>query len=305
MLNTRIIFQKNGHINIIHTHYPVKLVLKGALVDIIMKRILGLVLLIALVSQPLAESEIDTYVSHPGNIPNFHNFKTPQLEPGEKGNFMLEVHNRYGYQLENVSIISEIYHRADIDQSEVFESIPSNERPYISNKCLIINLEETCENNDKIELASFNLATIKVNETITLKFRIVSDEDTREGTYFVRFSMNFDYNGTSRIMQSRGHWNMEQWEEATSNVTDNYPGNINLDTLGVDGIIPDSSFGVKKPIPKWPLYILVSLTVVFAGLSVIFYLEEEGNYPELNKWLQKQRGKLNELRLRFKYRKGS
>ena len=82
---------------------------------------------------------------------------------------------------------------------------------------------------------------------------IVSDEETREGTYFVRFSMNFDYNGTSRIMQSRGHWNMEQWEAATSNVTDNYPGNINLDTLGVDGIIPDSSFGVKKPIPKWPL----------------------------------------------------
>ena len=60
-----------------------------------MKHILGLILLIALVSQPLAKSEIDTYVSHPGNIPNFHNFNTPQLEPGQKGNFVLDVHNRY------------------------------------------------------------------------------------------------------------------------------------------------------------------------------------------------------------------
>ncbi len=282
-----------------------KLVLKGALIDIIMRHILGFILLIALVSQPLVKSEIDTYVSHPGNIPNFHNFVTPQLEPGDENNFILDVHNRYEYQLGNVSITSEIYHRADIDESEAFENIPTSERPYISNKCLTINSEETCESNDKVEQATFSLATIQANETFTLKFKIVSDEDTREGTYFVRFSMSFDYNGTSRLMQSRGHWNMDLWEEATSNVTADSPGNINLDILGVDGIIPDSSFGVKKPIPKWPLYILVSLTIVFAGLSVIFYLEEEGNYPELNKWLQKQRGKFNELRLRFKYRKGS
>ena len=128
--------------------------------------------------------------------------------------------------------------------------------------------------------------------------------DTKEGTYFVRFSMNFDYNSTSRVIQSRGHWSMEQWENATTNVTEGSPGNINLDVLGVDGIIPDSSFGVKKPIPQWPLYVLITLTIVFAGMSVIFYLEEEGTYPELNKWLQKRRGKLNQLRLRLKYRKG-
>ena len=97
----------------------------------------------------------------------------------------------------------------------------------------------------------------------------------------------------------------EQWEEATTNVTEGSPGNINLEALEVDGIIPDSFFGVKKPIPKWPLYALITLTIIFASLSVIFYLEEEGNYPELNKWLQKQRGKLNELRLRLKYRKSS
>ena len=39
--------------------------------------------MIALLSQPLVKSEIDSYVSHPGNIPDFHNFSTPQLEPGE------------------------------------------------------------------------------------------------------------------------------------------------------------------------------------------------------------------------------
>ena len=144
-----------------------------------------------------------------------------------------------------------------------------------------------------------------MNTTISLEFRIITNEETKEGTYFVRFSMSFDLNETERLMQSRGHWSVDLWQEATTNVTEGTPGNINLEVLDVDGIIPDSSFGVKKPIPKWPLYVLITLTIVFAGLSVIFYLEEEGNYPGLNKWLQKQRGKLNELRLRLKYRKGS
>ena len=270
----------------------------------IMKRLWGFLLIVALISQPMGGGEIDDYVSHPGNIPDFHNFSTPQLEPGQEGDFSLDVHNRYGYSLDNAVIIAEIYHRADIDESESLDQISSNERPFVRETCWNQDEVENCVATADARKATFNIGTIASNETILLEFEIVSKEDTKEGTYFVRFSMNFDYNSTSRVMQSRGHWSMEQWENATTNVTEGSPGNINLDVLGVDGIIPDSSFGVKKPIPLWPLYVLITLTIVFAGLSVIFYLEEEGTYPELNKWLQKRRGKLNQLRLRLKYRKG-
>ena len=270
----------------------------------IMKRLWGFLLIVALISQPMGVGEIDDYVSHPGNIPDFHNFSTPQLEPGQEGDFSLDVHNRYGYSLDNVVIIAEIYHRADIDESESLDQISSNERPFVRETCWNQDEMENCVETADTRKATFNIGSIASNETILLEFEIVSKEDTKEGTYFVRFSMNFDYNSTSRVMQSRGHWSMEQWENATTNVTEGSPGNINLDVLGVDGIIPDSSFGVKKPIPLWPLYVLITLTIVFAGLSVIFYLEEEGTYPELNKWLQKRRGKLNQLRLRLKYRKG-
>jgi len=285
----------------------VKLVLKGALFDIIMKRLLGLIVMIALLSQPLVKSEIDSYVSHPGNIPDFHNFSTPQLEPGENGDFSLDVLNRYNETLENVIIEAEIYHRADIDESETLGNIPSNERPYISNTKWTSNLDETeaTQETSDTKKATYDIGELESNETITLEFRIKTKDDTKEGTYFVRLSMVFVHNDTERQMQSRGHWSMEHWEDATTDVPEGSPGNINLEVLGVDGIIPDSSFGVKKPIPKWPLYLLITLTIIFAGLSVVFYLEEEGNYPELNKWLQKQRGKLNELRLRFKYRKSS
>ena len=272
-----------------------------------MKRLLGLMVMIVLLSQPLGKSEIDSYVSHPGNIPDFHNFSTPQLEPGENGDFSLDILNRYNETLENVIIEAEIYHRADIDESETLDNIPSKKRPYISNTkwtSNIDNIEETQDTNDT-KKATYDIGELEFNETITLEFKIKTDDDTKEGTYFVRFSMNFDLNTTTRIMQSRGHWSSEQWENATTNITEGSLGNINLEALLVDGIIPDSSFGVKKPIPKWPLYLLITLTIVFAGLALVFYLEEEGDYPKLNKWLQKQRGKFNKLRLRLKYRKSS
>ena len=183
--------------------------------------------------------------------------------------------------------------RADIDESESLGSINSDKRPIISENCWKYkNEEEKCSDSPNSESASFSIENIEVNQTVRLKFDINTNEDTKEGTYFVRFSMNFQFNATERVLQSRGYWSMEEWTNATTNLSENYPGNINLDSLKVDGIIPDSSFGVKKPIPKWPLYILISLTVIFAGLSVIFYLEEEETYPELNKWLQKMRANL-------------
>ena len=273
-----------------------------------MKRLWGIILTVALFLQPIGGGELDEYVSHPGNIPDFYDFKTPQIEPGENAYFEMSVKNRYQNSIENVSIHAEIYQRADIDSSEAFENIDSEKRPYIGDKCWKTKQPDdwNCgwDVNDGQNTVSFEFGELKSNTSLQLKFSINSKEDTKEGTYFVRFGMNFDYNGTSRVMQSRGHWSMNLWEEATTNVTENSPGNIDLEKLEVDGIIPDSSFGIKKPIPKWPLYVLISLTILFASLAIVFYLEEEGTYPELNKWLQKQRGKLNQLRLRFEYRKG-
>ena len=269
-----------------------------------MRKVLGIIIIIMML--PIAKSEIDDYTSHPGNIPNFHNFETPQLEPGENSFFSFEIQNRYVENITNVSINAEIYHRADIDESESLEKINSGKRPIIEKNCWNYKEnDENCSDSLSPDKAGFNIEMIAVNQTIQLKFDINTNDDTIEGTYFVRFSMNYQLNETDRVLQSRGFWDMEQWTNATTNLTDEYPGNINLDSLNVDGIIPDSSFGIKKPIPKWPLYILITLTVVFAGLSVVFYLEEEETYPELNKWLQKMRGKFNQFWLRFKYRKSS
>ena len=84
-----------------------KLVLKGALSDVLMRKVLGIIIIIMML--PIAQSEIDEYTSHPGNIPNFHNFETPQLEPGENSLFSFEIQNRYVENITNVIILSLIH----------------------------------------------------------------------------------------------------------------------------------------------------------------------------------------------------
>ena len=277
-------------------------------------------LALALLLVPSGEADWDPYVSHPGNIPDFHNFTTPQLAPGGSGPFTLEISNRYAEPLEKVVVTMEIYMRADIEGSETIGAVADDARPRVEEGCWtrLPNGEHECAAAPSAQRATFSPGTLAAGEAVRFSTDIHSTEErswlrctllssrcetgTAEGTYFVRFTLEFDHNGTTRSMLSRGYWSMADWEAATTDVPGGAPGNINLTALGVDGVIPDSSFGVKEPIPKWPLYVMIGLTVMFAGLAVVFYLEEEGAYPGLNKWLQQQRGKLNQLRLRLKHR---
>ena len=201
---TLAILMISQRLSLINSIYrSVKLVLKGCLSDMIMRKALGIVLMIMML--PAVQSEIDEYTSHPGNIPNFHNFATPQLEPGESGFFSLDIQNRYIENLTGVQIVAEIYHRADIDESESLGSINSDKRPIISENCWKYkNEEEKCSDSPNSESASFSIENIEVNQTVRLKFDINTNEDTKEGTYFVRFSMNFQFNATERVLQSRG-----------------------------------------------------------------------------------------------------
>ena len=61
-------------------------------------------LALALLLVPSGGADWGPYVSHPGNIPDFHNFTTPQLVPCDSAPFTLEISNRYAEPLENVVV---------------------------------------------------------------------------------------------------------------------------------------------------------------------------------------------------------
>ena len=242
------------------------------------------VLLVALLLIPPAEAQTEeerTYISHPGNIPLMSNFSTPQLVPGDTGELRFSLTNRYNMTITDISIIVEIYLYANIHESKELHRVKRVPQ-------FIGNVNHS---------ASFNWLQLETDEK-----RFVNDlyvktrESTEQGTYFVRFELSFVYNGHTYIMKSRGHFNDTQWDEATTNANETHPGNINITALHVNGIIPDTTFGVKKPWPRWPLYLLMALTVMFAALAIMTYMYEENTNPEFTRWVHKKQRKLGERR---------
>ena len=190
-------------------------------------------------------------------------------------------------QIKNVELIIDIYRFATIDKSIDIKKIGN---PAVIRDTKMLN-------------KTFNLNTIEINETVPIEFVITTNENTAEGTYFVRCMIKFSYNKTNYLMKSRGYFSNELWEQATENATDDDPGNINLTYLECDGIVPDSSFGVKNPFPRWPMYLFIILTVFFAVLAIVFYIEDTQSSPWLNKRIQRMRGKFNQFRRLLKHRK--
>ena len=96
-------------------------------------------------------------------------------------------------------------------------------------------------------------------------------------------------------MVSRGHFDETQWYQLTE--TEAGAGEINqtyLAELGYDGLIPDSAFSLKIPIPMWPFYGLVALTGFVGFLAFASYvLDNPGAYPKIEMKLLRLSGRLD------------
>ncbi|MEE9151338.1 MAG: hypothetical protein V3U20_05835 [Thermoplasmata archaeon] len=246
--------------------------------------VLGLVILIFLSSFSV---KADDYVSHPSNIPLFDNIKTPELKPGESGTFRLTFENRYDEDINNVTLTVSSYACAT---SYFYKEIGDVENP-------------PKINNEGIEHA-FSLQSIGNDTLVYVNFTFNSSPDTTQGTYFVRFQLNFEYNNTAYIMKSRGYFTDKEWENATAQADESDSGRVDIELLGVDGIIPDSSFKVWDPIPLWPLYVcIIPLIVMLSILAVLFYAQEEYNmFPWLDQGFKYWSGKLHQSWRLFKHR---
>lgn len=231
---------------------------------------------------------------------------TPQLVPGQSGDFAFQFHSTYpaGMTMYNVSLNVSIYRYATVDGSAPVDASWTYPYPRIANG----------GGRDW----RWNAPSVAPGNLTNLSFTIETSSDSNlmpfgsvfsPASYFLRMWLEFDgvVNGTIRTfrMASLGYFTKAQWALAQSpNYTTpcNPPscrGDLNLTVLGVDGILPDSSFGVQEPIPRWPFYLLIGLAAFFTVLAFLFWVEENpGTYPRVEAWWARQRGRLTRMRPR-------
>ncbi len=230
-------------------------------------------------------------------------FITPTIAPGQIANFSLEVNNSYSWSVRDavmtdVTVTASIYEYATQEESRLVNDSFSHP-PLIDGESL-----------EKVRV----IPTIGAKGSVRVYFDIETTHQTPHGTYFspssyfIRFMVSFEFagNATPVVLKSRGYFTDEQWNRMVS--IENGRSVLDVDymhSLGVDGIIPDSSFGLKLPIPKWPLAALILVCfAVSVMVTYYFVLDNPGKFPRLEKRFYYLRGKLSESRRKLKDRRG-
>lgn len=275
------------------------------------QRILIFLVLLIILNGTSAADDIRIGVSYPGQIPNFDNFDAPSIVPGSTGKVKFTITNRYNLtqynstydnNISNVSLLLNIYRYVTLEESKDVNKISHGPKIVGGNSALR-------EIRDQFT-AEFYWPLLGQNQTEQIEISVKSSSDSPQGTFFVRMHLNFTCNNKYFEMKSRGHFTNQQWDAAQANATDTDGayndkgdlifGRLNLDKLGVDGIIPDTSFRIKKPIPLWPFYLCVVIAILFLVLAYIFYqMDEKGKYPKTKKKLDDFGEKIT----RFRYRR--
>ena len=229
--------------------------------------------------------------------------ETPQLAPGESGRFTFYLNSTYTEAVQNVRLNASIYRYATIDESSAVDGGWAYPYPQIAESASPGRREWI-----------WTAPTLPAGVSNLLNFTVLTARDSRDmphgsvfsqSSYFVRFWLEFTNNGTLYRMVSPGFFTQAQWTAAVVPAADpcNLPdcrGHLNVTKLAgflgvsrIDGIIPDSAFGVKEPIPRWPFYLLIALVAIFLVLAFLFWVEENpGKFPRVETWWARTRGRL-------------
>lgn len=248
-----------------------------------------------------------SFIRDPGQIPWFDDWETPALQPGEKGFLEFSIRNRYDERtllsnnLTDVELTLGIYEFATLDDHKnvnnnfknpprIVKSIPVPGSPNedLEGASEII----TVEPDTGVKLFRFTWPSIPVNMTYYIKVQIETESGTPEGAYSIKTQLRFMHEGIENrtfVMRSLGYFSKAEWDYAKSTAPEDFTGNVNLTALNVDGIIPETSFSVKKHMPFWPFYICMTITVVLAiGAVVLYYMEEHGKFKSLKDWMDRK-----------------
>ena len=228
----------------------------------------------------------------------FSDFQTPTVAPGQMVDFSFNLTNPYDSDsavMKNLTLVIGIYMYATQEKAEaVTGSFPHP--PLIRGT--------TTEWKE-------NISEILPNQTLRIELPIYTSKKTPHGsyfsqsTYFVRFNLTFNFpdNSTDVVLKSRGCFTENEWNTIVS-----FEGNQSIvnttymKSLGVDGILPDSSFGIKIPIPRWPLGVIVAGCGGLSFMALYYFtLDNPGKYPRLEKRFYYLRGKLRETRGKLEY----
>ncbi len=264
------------------------------------------VLPLALSFMMLLPASTSADINDPGS-PRFANsilngFITPTVSPGTSLEFSFNLTNPYDIEnetmdMEGVVLTTGIYEYSTQETNREVNASFKN-APILDH----IGIEIIHE-FDQIAAG----ATERVEIVVSTSKKTPHGSYFSQSTYFMRFKLTFHFpgNSTEVVLQSRGFFSDEQWDQMVAFTgEDSIVNTTYMRSLGVDGLLPDSAFGLKQPIPKWPLGIIIGAIGVLSFTALYYFvLDNPGKYPRLEQRFYYLRGKLRESRSKLQDRR--
>jgi hypothetical protein len=231
-------------------------------------------------------------VEDPARVNQILGVQRLQMVPGETRQVVFSFSNPYDGMMRNASLRMEIY-----------RYVSGEDRRDVDGTWNAPHFQES--GGSSLDLRLEGEIGPGASHDGGLPFTVVTSADQphgsvfRQGTYMVRFLLEFELRGGSTpgnyTMVSLGFFTLEQWVQATREPTPDertnyrYVGDANYTYLGsvlglppIDGILADYAFGVKAPMPLWPFYALGAaggfLLLLAGALHVV---ENPQHFPRL------------------------
>lgn len=231
-----------------------------------------------------AAGDTISHIQQPTKVPAFESFLSlgNGIEPGKGGIYGFTLRNRYNGTMGNISLTVEIYKWATTEEARDLQDVPFPPRFAATGR----------------PVYAVAVPALDPNETVDIRAGILTVASTPEGVYFTRHLIEFDYpNFTLRgnatpvgghfAMKSRGFFTEAEFRSINYSDLEE-----SLVALNVAGIVPDSSFSVKGPMPLWPLALVVGAAAVTGGLALASYIADANpeRHPELKRRLLRLSG---------------
>jgi hypothetical protein len=181
------------------------------------------------------------------------NLSAPVLAPGQSGSISFDLANPLAFDMVDTAVTFAVY---------AFNAYPGNATGSVpfDSLGLAVNGGACCENVTDLRYTELP-GTVVPGAPLPISLPVWTTGSAPSGTYAVRLSIVFEGNGTTYVLDSRGEFSSAQWAAATTGPGGNTT--LNLTTLGVSGIIPETAVLVRaNPFPA-------SLDIVLAAALVL------------------------------------
>ncbi len=212
-------------------------------------------------------------------------FETPQLSPGNVGRFSFSLTNPYSWSMNGTTLFVEVYEFSTSSLTTPIEEL--------ENAPLLVFPESPFSVGTN---GTIDYGMVEADESVGIELGVRTQADTphgsvfSQGSYFVRFRLEFDFLQDHAVMVSPGFYSLEELDYGLRDPTPEeretyrYVGNANYTFFGevlgletIDGMLPDATFGVKEPLPQWPFYTILGGAVAALVLALFYYRRERSD----------------------------